>query len=161
MCHREGGAEDKASSQLGVKRKEVPLCPNNTPEKPRITVASRCLACSILLSVFISFSDFNFLSFLKRRKPEEIKCIISIQCILHKSAHSTLSTILGDGCYLTITKGGSWKINCFPKTSFLVSLHKFKFCFHSSVHIPLLSSYYILFISHSLFKTEDRYFFFQ
>lgn len=95
MCHREGGAEDKVPSQLGfrMKTKEVPLCPNNTPEEPGIVEASRFLAICIPLSGFLSFSDFNFLSVLKSRKLEKIKYIISIQYILHKQAHSTLSTM--------------------------------------------------------------------
>jgi len=37
------GAEDKVSSQHGLRMKgrEVPLCPNNTPEEPNIVGASK------------------------------------------------------------------------------------------------------------------------
>lgn len=89
---QERGDEDKILSQLGleIKGSEVPLrtegCPKTIPEELSMEGASTggmCQALSTSLSVFLSFSDFNFLVLLKRRKPEEVKCAVSTHYISH------------------------------------------------------------------------------
>lgn len=155
-------AEDKVSSQhgLGMMGREVPLCPNNTPGEPTImgsSISGVWLELSIPLSVFVSLSDFNFLSILKKRKAEEIKQIIGTHSISHKSTHLILTIILEESCYdpyFKITKwwlreGKSFPQGLLPSKSVYIQI-----LFSFFLHIMLFSSYYVPFISQSLFNSD-------